>query len=287
MRLAAITRWRPGCRSRRFVAYPQTAGRYRRRLGFRPIRAADGDAGRLLAAAFPIGSPKRRGEPGSFRLSGGGGARLPRTDRLANAGLLAVAALELKAAARIRLAAPLDADNLPPALAARVTEQVESGFDPVAGTVLARRRRRLGALILSDRTVPVDPAQVATSLADAVAAGRIAPAALDRRGAPVTGPRRADARHRAGRRVAGPDRMRRWSPTCSDWLAPHLRGWRAWPTCSGWILPRSCAACCPGIGVPLGSGTAHPSGSARGARRGGLLRAGADGVRHAHRRFTA
>ena len=36
----------------------------------------------------------------------------------------------------------------------RVTEQVEAGFDPVSGSVLARRRRRLGALVLSDRTVP-------------------------------------------------------------------------------------------------------------------------------------
>ena len=60
----------------------------------------------------------------------------------------------MKSGARIRLAAPLDPDNLPPALAARVTEQVEAGFDPVSGSVLARRRRRLGALVLSDRTVP-------------------------------------------------------------------------------------------------------------------------------------
>ena len=68
---------------------------------------------------FPDRIAQRRGEPGSFRLSGGGGAKLPR-DRSARqrAKLLAVAALEMKPAARIRLAAPLDPDALPPALAA-------------------------------------------------------------------------------------------------------------------------------------------------------------------------
>ena len=106
-----------------------------------PTRPADGDPGRLLAAGVPDRIAQRRGEPGSFRLSGGGGARLPRTDPLANAPLLAVAALELKAAARIRLAAPLDPDDA--AGSPRITEQVETSFDPVSGAVLARRRRRL------------------------------------------------------------------------------------------------------------------------------------------------
>ena len=43
---------------------------------------AAGEPGPLLAAAFPDRIAQRRGEPGSFRLSGGGGARLPRTDPL-------------------------------------------------------------------------------------------------------------------------------------------------------------------------------------------------------------
>jgi ATP-dependent helicase HrpB len=143
---------------------------YRRRLRLPSGTPADGDPGKLLAAAFPDRIAQRRGEPGSFRLSGGGGARLPRTDKLANAGLLAVASLEMKASARIRLAAVLDPDALPPVLAARVTETVESGFDAVSGTVLSRRRRRLGALVLSDRTEAADPAAMAEALARAAAA---------------------------------------------------------------------------------------------------------------------
>jgi ATP-dependent helicase HrpB len=146
------------------------AGQYCRRLRLRADTPASGEPGRLLAAAFPDRIAQRRGEPGSFRLSGGGGAQLPRADPLASAPLLVVASVEMKASARIRLAAPLDPDSLPASLAARITEQVETSFDPVSGAVLARRRRRLGALVLSDRTEQADPRQVAAGLARAVAA---------------------------------------------------------------------------------------------------------------------
>ena len=158
--------------------------------------------GRLLAAAFPDRIAQRRGEPGSFRLAGGGGARLPRADPLANAPLLAVAALELKASARIRLAAPLDPDTLP--RLARITEQVETSFDPVSGAVLARRRRRFGALVLGDRTEPADPAEVAAALGPRGGGGRAAAAALDRAGAPAPGARGADAPDRTRPRLARP-----------------------------------------------------------------------------------
>ncbi len=168
-----------------------------------PTPQAAGEPGPLLAAAFPDRIAQRRGEPGSFRLSGGGSARMPVTDPLSKAGLLVAASLELKTASRIRLAAPLDPDALPPSLAARVTEQVEAGFDPVAGTVLARRRRRLGALILSDRTEPGDPAQIAEALGRRRRRPGSAPAAMDRRDPPAPGPRGADARDRTRRGLAG------------------------------------------------------------------------------------
>ncbi len=148
----------------------RAAGQYRRRMRVAGSVPAEGNPGKLLAAAFPDRIAQMRGEPGSFRLSGGGGARLPRADRLATAKLLVVASLEMKASARIRLAAPLDPDDLPPALQARVSEAVETAFDPVSGAVLARRRRRLGALVLSDRTERAEAATTAQALADAIAA---------------------------------------------------------------------------------------------------------------------
>ena len=141
----------------------QAAGQYRRRL--QTSASASGDPAPLLAAAFPDRIAQRRGEVGSFRLSGGGGAKLPPTDPLAREALLAVGSLELGSSARIRLAAPLDPADLP---SHRITETVESGFDPVSGTVLSRRRRRLGALILDDRTIPADPHETATTLAGVI-----------------------------------------------------------------------------------------------------------------------
>ncbi len=201
----------------------QTADQYRRRMRVPKASAAIGEPGPLLAAAFPDRIAQRRGEPGSFRLSGGGSARLPITDPLSKAGLLVAASLELKAASRIRLAAVLDPDLLPPSLAARVTEQVEAGFDPVTGTVLARRRRRLGTLILSDRTEPGDPATVSAALANAVAAQDLRPLQW------------SDACRQLQARVA---LMRQIEPgaawpdigddglkaTVQDWLTPFLAG---------------------------------------------------------------
>jgi ATP-dependent helicase HrpB len=223
IRLSAIRHGDPDADRGALSRIRRTAGQYRRRLRLPADLDSDGDPGRLLAAAFPDRIGQRRGEPGSFRFSGGSGGRMPRTDKLASTPLLVAAALDVKTAARIRLAAPLDADNLPSALAARVTEQVEASFDSVSGSVLARRRRRLGALVLSDRTVPVDPAEVATLLADAVADLGLKPlkpphvvqqfrarVALMRGIEPDAGwPDLSDAA------LTG---------TVRDWLAPHLHG---------------------------------------------------------------
>ena len=222
LRLAAIADGDPAADRGALSRIRRVAGQYRRRLRLRADTRGDGDPGKLLAAGFPDRIAQRRGEPGSFRLAGGGGARLPRGDALANAKLLAVASLEMKASARIRLAAPLDPDALPAALAARVTEQVETGFDPVSGAVLARRRRRLGALILADRTEPASPTDIVASLANAVAADGL-------RALPWTeAARQLQARVGLMRGLEPED----W-PDLSDatlaasvqeWLAPHLAG---------------------------------------------------------------
>ncbi len=201
----------------------QQSAAYRRRLGTKADGASSpraGDPGTLLAAAFPDRIAQRRSEPGSFRLSGGGGAKLPRTDSLADAPLLVVASLDLKASARIRLAAPIDPAALPPSVEAQVTETVESGFDAASGSVLSRRRRRLGALVLEDRTVAADPTATAAALAEAV--GR----RLD--ALPWTDAAR-QLQARAGRLRALDPHL----PDLSDaglaagvasWLAPHLMG---------------------------------------------------------------
>mgnify|MGYP003365690759 CR=1 FL=1 len=167
LRLAELEGERTGSADRGAVArIRRAAGQYRRRMGVRA--AADGDPARLIAAGFPDRIAQRRGEPGSFRLAGGGGAKLPLADPLARAPLLAVAGLVTRGTPRIALAAPLTVAALPEAVAARIVETVESGFDAAEGAVLSRRRRRLGALVLEDRTVPADPGETAAALARAV-----------------------------------------------------------------------------------------------------------------------
>jgi ATP-dependent helicase HrpB len=145
----------------------QAAKLYRARLGVAGNVMAAGDASGLLAAAFPDRIGQSRGEPGSFRLSGGGSGNLPPTDPLARQKMIVVAALDAKAA-RIRLAAALDAENLPPGLRARLSSTRESGFDAVTSGVLTRERLRLGALVLSDKTFPATPEETQAGLAKAL-----------------------------------------------------------------------------------------------------------------------
>ena len=197
----------------------QAARQYRNRLRVRDL-ASEGDPARLLAAGFPDRVAQRRGEPGSFRLSGGGGGKLPLADPLSRAKLLVAAGLEMQGSARIRLAAELSLDNLPAVLLARITETVETGMDPVTGSVLARRRRRLGGLVLDDRTEVADPTEIAAALA----------AAASLEALPWT-----DACRQLQARVAllarlepGGDWPDLSDPTLAstkaDWLAPHLLG---------------------------------------------------------------
>jgi ATP-dependent helicase HrpB len=199
----------------------QAARQYRTRLGIGAERAAAGDPAPLIAAAFPDRLAQRRSEPGSFRLSGGGGARLAVTDTLAKAGLLAVAALEMKTSPLIRLAAPLDAANLPAALTAQIKETVETSIDPASGSIMARRRKRLGALVLEESAAPPDAADAVAALLEAV------------RSAPSRLPWTEAARNLQARlRLMDGLEADTWPASddeslianLEDWLGPHLQG---------------------------------------------------------------
>ena len=149
-------------------------GLHRRRLGVPGGTPAEGEAGLLLAAGFPDRvAAKRGGMDGAFRLASGQGARLPATDRLAKSPLLAVADLELLGTeARIRMAAPLSREALEARFPERLVREEGAAFDPRTNAVVARRRLRLGPLVLEETTLPhADPAAVASALAEA-AAGR-------------------------------------------------------------------------------------------------------------------
>ena len=190
---------------------------YRRRLGV--TAPPDGDPGTLLAAAFPDRIAQRR-EPGSFRFSGGRGAKLPRNDALSNAPFLVAAAVDAKTSSVIRLAAPLDVEALPDQVRATLVETNESGFDAATGKVYARRRLRLGQLVLSDRTIEADPATTARALATA---------ALNTQGALTWTDAALQLQARAallrGLDPAVPDlSAEALLQHSAEWLAPHLEG---------------------------------------------------------------
>src|SRR5690606_13441820 len=128
--------------------------------------AQDAEAGLVLAWAYPDRVAQLR--PGSggaagqrYLLANGRGAVLEGVSTLAGSQYLV--ALDLDdaegAEARIRLAAPLTPAQLQAALGAQVTQGIETDTDPRTGAPRARQVRRLGALVLEERRVELDPAE--------------------------------------------------------------------------------------------------------------------------------
>ncbi|WP_317215480.1 ATP-dependent helicase HrpB [Gluconobacter sp. GP1] len=149
----------------------QAAKRFLRRMGGKdlPLSPMPSHAGLLLAAGFPDRVAQAAGEIGRFRLAGGGSARVQANDGLAREKLLAAAAFHTRKSTEITLAAPLDAENLPQTLLDRTTEQVETSLDGASGRIIARRRLRLGALILRDRNTEVTPEEAQALLLQQIA----------------------------------------------------------------------------------------------------------------------
>ncbi|HYR67602.1 MAG TPA: ATP-dependent helicase HrpB, partial [Reyranella sp.] len=127
-----------------------------RRLMPRDARTETPDVsmtGALLALAYPDRIGRRRpGTAGRYLLSGGRGAALTEGDPMANEEFLVVADLDGSAQdSRIFLAAPITAAEIEELYADRIVAEQTVHWSPRDGAVLARRRRRLGALILEDK----------------------------------------------------------------------------------------------------------------------------------------
>jgi ATP-dependent helicase HrpB len=132
---------------------------------------SDDDIGRLLALAYPDRIARRRpGDAPRYQLSNGRGATLRDHDPLGRYSWLATAELDGKAReATIYLAAPVDPALLEQDLAGHIQEQDEATWDDARGTVVARRVRRLGHLILDEKALPApSPELLQQGLLDAV-----------------------------------------------------------------------------------------------------------------------
>ena len=136
----------------------------------RQARAADIDTGEvsdgeLLLAAYPERVARRRGGEGEFRLATGRGVFLDPGDALARAPWLVVADLGGGGATRdrVRLAAAIEEADLLAAVSDRLETsdivETDSG-----GRLRARRVRRLGALTIDQKDLPVDAAMLASAL---------------------------------------------------------------------------------------------------------------------------
>ena len=108
-------------------------------------------AGALLAAAYPerVG---RAAKDGSYMLSGGGFVTLDASDPLAACGWIACASLNARndGQGTIHLAAPLDPDDISGML--RTVDNIS--WDQKQGTVVARREKRIGKLVVESRQIP-------------------------------------------------------------------------------------------------------------------------------------
>jgi ATP-dependent helicase HrpB len=122
-----------------------------------------GDAGELLALAYPDRVARRRGAEGRYLLRNGRGAILPENDRLAAEDWLVVADLGgTQADARIFLAAPIAASRVEALFAQDIQDEAVVEWDDRQQKVVAVRRRRLGAITLKEEALKTPPVEAVT-----------------------------------------------------------------------------------------------------------------------------
>ena len=195
-----------------------------RMVGGKERAMAQGDlAGAHLAVAFPDRIARQRGGRGRFVMANGRGCEIDETERLAGADYIVVADLTGRAArSRVMAAAELAGADLE-AILSRAEESEEYRFDAESGGVRARKTRRLGAIVLSEKPVEKpDPDRVQAALLDGLRQTGIAQLPFSKAAEHL--------RERVGflRRTEGED----WpdmgdaalSAEVGDWLGPFLAG---------------------------------------------------------------
>ncbi|WP_395666672.1 ATP-dependent helicase HrpB [Methylocella sp.] len=185
--------------------------------------------GLCLALAFPdrIAKARGAGSAGEFLMANGRAAALDPAEALSREAFLAVGEIAGRAgAARLLAAAALDDAAIEAAAGAAVETRDEIAVDPQSLSLRARRRRRLGALVLAERPLPVPTdAAAARRLAEAIAADDAGFSRL-----PFTKALRQWLARVAFLRAAAPEEG--WPDLsaaalragAADWLAPFVEG---------------------------------------------------------------
>lgn len=206
--------------------------------GFAPSPAA------LLALAFPDRVARGRGDGRRFVLANGRGAAIDPASPLARARYLAIAELTGTAEeARILLAAELTEAEIEAEFGEAIEEATETSFDTAAGALRARHVRRLGSLILAERTAKVVPGEDASR-----ALARAAARDLTRLG--WSGAQRQWLDRARFLHASAPDLWPdvsevRLTETVEDWLAPQLVGLTAISQIDADVLGRAVSGLLP------------------------------------------
>jgi ATP-dependent helicase HrpB len=146
---------------------------WRRRLALRGEEGDPSATGLLLALAYPDRIGQRRpGKPGRFLLRNGRGAALAESDPLASSAYLVAAELDGQGReSRVYLAAPVEQDEIERHFADQVQREESVAWDAGAKAVRARRRERLGALVLREAVLSnPDPDLVTAALLEGIGA---------------------------------------------------------------------------------------------------------------------
>jgi ATP-dependent RNA helicase HrpB len=195
-----------------------------RMAGSRERTDAQGDmAGAHVAIAFPDRIARQRGGRGRFVMANGRGCEIDETERLAGADYLVVADLTGRAArSRVMAAAELAGADLE-AILGRAEETEDYRFDAESGGVRARKSRRLGAIVLSEKPIEKpDPEKVQAALCEGLRQTGVAQLPFSKA--------TEHLRERVDflRRTAGDDWPDMSEATLSaevdDWLGPFLTG---------------------------------------------------------------
>lgn len=202
------------------------ADNWRRALRIAGDGAISGDAcGKLLALAYPDRIAQGRGD-GKFLLSNGRGAAFADQQYMAGCAYLVAAELDdYGTDSRILLAAPITLRELETVCAERISEESIVEWESSVQAVRARRRKRLGAIVLQDYPLPQpDPEATVRALLYGIATEGIGIL-------PWT-----NAARRMQERVLfmrehdpeWPDMTdRALTGTMDCWLAPHVHGMRS------------------------------------------------------------
>jgi len=202
------------------------ASQWKQALGILPEEeSAVPDCGLLLAFAYPERIAQAKGG-GRFLLRNGRGAVLPGDQPLAHTPFLVAAQVDDQGAdSRMFLAAPVEWQELEPFFAEQMQVETQVAWDRAAQAVRARKRVRLGALVIQD--VPLsnpDPDETVRALLSGITQEGLKLLPWNKTARQLQQRLQFMHRHEAG----WPDRSdEALLATMTEWLAPHLYGLRS------------------------------------------------------------